>query len=59
MANGVFDHPDRVGMSEWLEFEEGNNPLEVSKIAPHNMWDEWEGTREVVFDGRARECGQS
>ena len=48
MVNGVSDHPDRGQMGEWLEYEEGNDPWERSKQAMCNMWDEWEGMKEVV-----------
>ena len=49
VVNGATDHPDRGFLEgEWLEFEEGNDPWERSKQAMCDMWDEWEGMREVV-----------
>ena len=50
MVNGVSDHPDRGQRGEWLEYEEGNNPWNRSKFALCNMWDEWEGMRDVVTE---------
>ena len=38
-----------------LKDEEGNNPWERSKDAMCDMWDEWEGMREVVAEEQARE----
>ena len=55
MVSGVTDHPDRGQMGEWLEFEDGNNPWERSKDAMCDMWDEWEGMREVVAAEHAKE----
>ena len=55
VVNGVSDHPDRGQMGEWLEFEPGNNPWERSKDAMCDMWDEWEGMREVVAEQKAKE----
>ena len=52
-ANGVSDHPDRGFNGEWLDYEEGNNPWERSKHHLCNMWDEWEGMREVVKEFEA------
>jgi hypothetical protein len=48
IVNGVSDHPDRGQAGEWLEFEPGNNPWERSVHALCNMWDEWEGMRDVL-----------
>ena len=48
MRIGVSDHPDRGQMGEWLDYEEGNDPWERSKLAMCNMWDEWEGLQEVI-----------
>lgn len=54
VVNGVSDHPDRGQMGEWLDYEEGNNPWERSKYAMCNMWDEWEGLREIVAEEEAK-----
>ncbi|MDP6265096.1 MAG: hypothetical protein QGG98_07610 [Pseudomonadales bacterium] len=51
--SGVTDHPDRAFNGGWLEFEEGNNPWERSKLAMCNMWDEWDGMQDVVAEERA------
>ena len=53
--NGITDHPDRGPAGGWLEYEEGNNPWERSKYAMCNMWDEWEGMREVVAEEKSKE----
>ena len=53
--NGITDHPDRGHAGAWLEYEEGNNPWERSKYAMCNMWDEWEGMREVVAEEKLKE----
>ena len=55
MVNGVSDHPDRGQRGEWLEYEEGNDPWERSKDALCDMWDEWEGMRDVVAQAKAEE----
>ncbi len=55
MVNGISDHPDRGQRGEWLEFEEGNDPWERSKLAMCNMWDEWEGMQAVVAEQQAIE----
>ena len=54
VVSGVTDHPDRGQGGEWLDYEEGNNPWERSKDALCDMWDEWEGMREVVAQEQAR-----
>jgi hypothetical protein len=41
-------------MGEWLEFEEGNDPWERSKVAMCNMWHEWDGMQDVVAQERAK-----
>ena len=56
MVNGVSDHPDRGQRGEWLEYEEGNDPWERSKDALCDMWDEWEGMRDVVAQAKAEEA---
>ena len=50
VVNGVSDHPDRGQAGEWLEYEEGNDPWQRSKMAICNMWQEWEGMRDVVSE---------
>jgi hypothetical protein len=47
------DHPDRGQLGEWLEFEPGNDPWARSKHAMCNMWEEWEGTQEIVAEERS------
>ena len=56
VVNGVSDHPDRGQRGEWLDYEAGNNPWERSKDALCDMWDEWQGMREVVAQEKAREA---
>ena len=56
MVNGISDHPDRGQRGEWLEYEDGNNPWERSKDALCDMWDEWEGMRDVVAAAKAKEA---
>ncbi len=53
VLTGISDHPDRGWRGEWLEYEPGNNPWQRSKDALCDMWDEWEGMREVVAEMRA------
>ncbi len=53
-VNGVSDHPDRGQRGEWLTFEEGNNPWERSKDAQCDMWDEWEGMKDIVAAERRK-----
>ena len=55
MVTGVSDHPDRGHWGEWLDYEEGNDPWERSKTALTQMWNEWEGMKEVVSKERAPE----
>ena len=55
MVTGVSDHPDRGHWGEWLDYEEGNDPWERSKTALTQMWNEWEGMKEVVSRERAPE----
>jgi hypothetical protein len=50
VVSGVSDHPDRGQMGEWLEYEEGNDPWARSKHALTNMWDEWEGMKDIVAE---------
>lgn len=50
VVTGVSDHPDRGQKGEWLEFEDGNNPWERSKLALTNMWHEWEGMQDIVAE---------
>jgi hypothetical protein len=57
--NGITDHPDRGTAGAWLEYEEGNNPWERSKYAMCNMWDEWEGMREVVAEEKLKEVSSA
>ncbi|SVA29657.1 uncharacterized protein METZ01_LOCUS82511 [marine metagenome] len=57
--NGITDHPDRGSAGAWLEYEEGNNPWERSKYAMCNMWDEWEGMREVVAEEKLKEVSSA
>ena len=47
-VTGVSDHPDRGHWGEWLDYEEGNDPWERSKTALTQMWNEWEGMKEIV-----------
>lgn len=54
VVTGGSDHPDRGQLGEWLEFEPGNNPWQRSKDALCDIWNEWEGMREVVAEERAR-----
>ncbi len=51
---GLTDHPDRAFDGGWLEFEEGNDPWERSKQSMIDMWNEWDGMREVVAEERAK-----
>jgi len=53
VLTGLSDHPDRGWLGDWLEYEPGNNPWERSKDAMCDMWDEWEGMRDVVAEQRA------
>ena len=53
VVNGISDHPDRGQRGEWLEYEDGNDPWERSKDALCDMWDEWEGMRQVVAAAKA------
>jgi len=57
--NGITDHPDRGPSGAWLEYEDGNNPWERSKFAMCNMWDEWEGMKEVVADEQLKEASSA
>jgi len=50
VVTGVSDHPDRGMLGEWLDFEEGNDPWQRSKLALTNMWDEWEGMHDIVAE---------
>ena len=54
-VTGVSDHPDRGHWGEWLDYEEGNDPWERSKKALTQMWDEWEGMKEIVSREKAPE----
>lgn len=56
IVNGVSDHPDRGQRGEWLEYEPGNDPWERAKHHLCNLWDEWEGMREIVAEEPAREA---
>ena len=51
VVTGRSDHPDRGWQGEFLDYEPGNDPWARSKHAMCNMWDEWEGMREVVAAG--------
>ena len=57
VVTGVSDHPDRGHWGEWLDYEEGNDPWERSKVALTNMWNEWEGMQEIVAREKAPEYG--
>ena len=54
LVTGASDHPDRGWLGEFLEYELGNDPWERSKDAMCDMWDEWEGMRDVVRVARLR-----
>ena len=54
LVPGTHDHPDRGARGEWLDYEEGNDPWARSKHALCNIWEEFEGLREVVAEERGR-----
>jgi len=57
--NGITDHPDRGPAGAWLDYEKRNNPWERSKYAMCNMWDEWEGMREVVAEEKSKKVSSA
>jgi len=54
VVTGGTDHPDRGPRSEWLEFEEGNNPWERSKDALCDPWSEWDGLQGIIAEEQAK-----
>ena len=53
--SGLTDHPDRAFDGGWLQFEDGNDPWQRSKLAMIDMWQEWQGMADVV----AAQCAKA